>query len=183
MANHASNISVLVWANVMRQGFFEELVHFATTVMAYALALLIIVLALWTLRKVGWRWPKELITFLERLIDANLFVIQGINVEYRDLTDLLLDLGPYVTASLRNGRGGSFELREGYFTSCDPDRIRAGTVVVVSIQEGLIREILKVQLDLEKQILFVRSRFTHKQVIEQINCGLSEPASKSGAKT
>jgi hypothetical protein len=146
--------------------FFGELRHFVTTTLAYALALMAMMILLWFGRRVGWRWP---IDFLEWLVGAGSHAPERtVNVEYRDASGIAADLGPLVTGTLRNGRGGLFELHEGCFVGCHPDVIRAGGVVVINIQER-VKETLRVQLDLEKQTLFVESRFTQSELVKKIN--------------
>lgn len=149
---------------------WREVGHFVTTAIAYGFAVVVMVFTLSAFRRLGWRWPLEFVTLFEQLIHTgNTNSDQAVNVEYRDPTGILLDFGSFVTANMRNGRGRSYELREGCFLGCDPGRIRAGSTVVVGIQDGLVKETLKVQLDFEKQLLFVCSRFTRDQLLEQIN--------------
>jgi hypothetical protein len=146
----------------------REVGHFATTVVAYALALTAILAVLWTVRRSGKRWPVEIVGFLERVLDAESGG-PSINVEYRDASGKPIDLTSLIKGNLRNGHGRAFDLRENVFVQCDPHTIRAGAMVLVSLQDGLIKESLRVQLDPEKQILFVQSKQTRMELIDMIS--------------
>jgi len=166
----------LVWGEAMTQEFGREIGHFATMVLAYALALMIIVLLLWLLRKLEWRLPKELVGFLERLIDTGAHGARtSVNVEYRDVSGEIIDLGQYVPVTLRSSRGNASSLHEGCFVHCDQHRIKPRTAAVVSILDGQIKETVWVQVDLEKDILFVVSKFKKEELIGKINRRLNEP--------
>jgi hypothetical protein len=147
----------------------KQIGHFATTVFAYTLASIVTAFLLLTIRKLGWRWPVELGEFVASIFTAEKTNIHLVNVEYRDPTGALLDFGFFITASLRNGSGREHDLHHGCFMSCDGRQIKAGTPVVINIQDGLLKETLKVQYDAEKQVLFVCSPFTRNQLIERIN--------------
>ena len=70
-----------------------------------------------------------------------------------------------------------FLLVAGVFVGCDPDLIWAGAGVHISIQNGLVKERLSVQIDPERQMLFVRSRHRLNDVIKLINNGGTDPLS------
>jgi hypothetical protein len=146
----------------------KEVGHFASTVLAYALALSTILAVLWTLRRFGKRWPVEIVGFLERVLDAD-GGEPTVNVEYRDASGKQIDLTPLIKGILRNGHGRAFDLRENVFVQCDPQTIRAGAMVLVSLQGGLVKESLCVQLDPEKQILFVQSKKLRMELIDIIS--------------
>lgn len=146
----------------------KDIIHFGTMVVAYALALSAILVVLWTLRRSGKRWPVDIVGFLERVLDAD-SAGPCVNVEYRDASGKPIDLTSLIKGNLRNGHGRAFDLRENMFVQCDPHTIRAGATVLVSLQAGLIKESLVVQLDPEKQILFVQSKKTRMQLIDIIS--------------
>jgi hypothetical protein len=139
-------------------------------VSAYALALVVVIMVLWALRRIRWPLPPDVVGFLGRLTGTGSPVpTASVNVEYRDASGTIIDLGPFVRGTLRNGRGGRFELHEGAFVDCDPDRIKAGTVSIISLQDGLVKETVFVQLDYDRQTLFARSQFSRSELLEQIN--------------
>jgi hypothetical protein len=158
----------------------EHVVHFVTSALEIASALLVIAAIVWALRRAGWRGPTDIAGLVENWFgiattdtDSRLLL----NVEYRDATSVIMDLGPLVTATLQNGRGRTFDLQEGVFVGCHPLVIKAGASVQVAVQGGLVRECLLVQLDLHRQVLFVKSQFTLSEVVSKINVGPVTPES------
>jgi hypothetical protein len=147
--------------------FWNQFGHFVTVVTAYALALGMIALLICLLKKLGWRWPVEAVGFLERLLEGSDKdrETQKVNVEYRGADGRMLDFGLYVKAIIRNGHGRAVDLRQGAFCGCDPDVFAVGAACVVSVQDGIIKEDLIVQLDLVKKVLFVQSRFDQEQLL------------------
>jgi len=117
------------------------------------------------------KWPIEVSGLLERALDAGGGGDSTVNVEYRDASGTSIDLTPYIKGSLRNGHGRAFNLKESVFELCDPHAIRAGVMVQISLQEGLVKESLRVQLDYEKQILFVQSKKAKTELVDIINGG------------
>jgi hypothetical protein len=164
----------------MEQQFFSQFGHFATNLLAIVMALLLIALISWAIRKIGWHGPIDMIELLQKwfpfLNSPSSAPISDtlMNVEYRDASGATLDLGPFVKASLQCGCGRSVELHQGYFRNCRPDRLKAGTSCVVCIQSGFLKEKLIVRLDFGRQALFVQSQFTRSEVIGLINRTFSE---------
>lgn len=148
-----------------------ELSHFMKAVMATACALLAFMVLVTILRAAGWQGPADPFGVVERLVDLSDRDTRAssVNVEYRDSSGAVMNLGPHVKAELRNGRGNARQLLEGVFVDCDPALIRAGGVINVSIQDGLMRESLTVQLDMRADALFVQSTLSKTQVLDKIN--------------
>jgi hypothetical protein len=90
---------------------------------------------------------------------------ERVNIEYRGADGKVLDFGLFVKAIIRNGHGRPAELCQGAFCGCDPNVFGVGAMCVVSVQDGIIKENLTVQLDLGKKSLFVQSRFNQEQLL------------------
>ncbi len=151
---------------------FRETMHFFASACEIAAALLLIAGLLWLVRRAGWRGPLDLVATLETwfgITPRGAHAHPTVNVEYRDTAGELVDLGPLVTATLQNGRGKSYNLREGIFVNCLPDCIKAGAHVQVSIQGGLVRERCTIQVDFDQQTLFVKSGFRRAEIGAKIN--------------
>lgn len=151
----------------MGDTFSSQVGHFVSMFAVTALALGLIALLVCIFKKLGWRWPFDPIGLLERLLDGRDKgrEIQKVNVEYRGTDGAMLDFGPYVKAIIRNGHGRAADLHQGAFCGCDPDIFCVGAMCVVSVQDGIIKENLTVQLDLGKKALFVQSRFNQAQLL------------------
>jgi hypothetical protein len=157
----------------MAPELLAKLWHFAENVVSTSAVLVGFVVLRALLRRAGVRVFPEFFEFLNNVLDDRLSPKGDspapVNLEYRDAAGVLMTTGPFVSVILRNGRGGPYELRDGIFPACDPTCIRAGATVDVSIQEGLIREHLQVQIDHPNKVLFIRSGFTLEQLVHRIN--------------
>ena len=150
----------------------EEALHFLMSAAGITVALLIVATLLWLARWLGWTGPLDIVAVLERWFGLKLPAprrMLPVNVEFRDRDGVLMDLGSFVLVTLHNGRGDAFQLREGIFVGCDPSYIWAGVLVHISIQNGLVKEQLSVQLDLGRQQLFVCSNHLLAEVVLLIN--------------
>lgn len=150
--------------------FFQQLSHFAALVLATSIALLLIAIVLIAVRKF-WPGPIEPVGLMDLLIAPKDTSSSraSVNVDYRDSVGVLMNLGPLVTGHLRNGRGASFNLIEGCFVACNPKFIKASAPGTVSLADGFVTECLWVQVDPERQTLFVRSQYTRAEMFGRIN--------------
>lgn len=152
----------------------HEVLHFITSAAGIALAFGMIGAVLALKRYFDIPGPSEIGEMLRRLFgwpersddyhDPNI-----VNVEFRDTEGVLLNLGPLISVTMRNGRGFTYRIKEGVFGSCNGRWIKAGAHVRVNVQEGLVFERLKIQLDDVSQTLFIKSAFSMRALIEQIN--------------
>ncbi|MGY4617612.1 hypothetical protein ACVWZ4_002839 [Bradyrhizobium sp. USDA 4472] len=162
--------------------FFHELSTFVLAAAAIAVGIMAIALVTILLRASGYTGALDIITIVDRWIgplwrsDARPLV----NVEYRDADDTPMQLGSFVLATLRNSRGKFFDLVEGAFVHCEPAWIKAGALVHVSVQQGLVREDLYVLVDPERDLLYVRSQYRRAEMFEKINHGATTRGSKAG---
>lgn len=141
--------------------------HFVTGVAAYALALALIALLITLMKKLGWRRPVDAVEFVSDCLreTVNGRGTQTVNIEYRGSDAQTLDFGPFVKASVRTGQGRTRELHEGVFCDCDPEVFNVGALCVVSVQAGIVKERVTVQLDRERKVLFVQSRYNQEQLL------------------
>jgi hypothetical protein len=165
-------------AAAMPDAFFHEFTTFALGVIAIAAAILLIAGCHWLLRRSGWSGALDLAGILERWIGPMRKPEATVNVEYRDAAGVLMDLGPYIHAVLRNGRGKSFALSEGVFVDCEPTWIKPGALAHVSVQDGLVREELVVQVDMQREMLFVKSRLRLADLVTRINSAHRDEAAE-----
>ena len=165
-----------VRVEVSMSELLQQLTHFAVVVLATAIALLLIAIVLIAVRRF-WTGPVEPVG-LPGLADSGEGQIESgrlsVNVEYRDKLGVPMNLGPLVKVHLRNGQGTSFELIEGCFVECDPKLIKASAPCTVSVADGRVTEPLWVQVDPQRQTLFVRSQYTLTEMFDLINRGSSE---------
>lgn len=165
--------------------FVHALRELATPVLATAAAMLLIVVVVAVARRLGVVGPLDPIDLLEKTVLSR--GIPGarlsVNVEYRDATGAIMDVGPFIQGSIRNGRGRTVELDGGRFHGCDRKIIKAGGTVEVSLQDGRVRERLVVQLDYHRECLFVQSRFELAKAIEMINGGPTSACGHQPAST
>jgi hypothetical protein len=120
-------------------------------------------------RVIADRVALELASIIERWIGPLRMRQPTVNVEYRDAEGVLMDLGPFIHAVLRNGRGKANSVNEGVFVDCEPDWIKAGALVHISVQDSLVREELVVQVDLQREMLFVKSQLRIVDLVMRIN--------------
>lgn len=91
-----------------------------------------------------------------------------VNVEYREATGGLMNLGPYVHAALRNGQGPPSDLQDGFF-KVPSKRGLAGMPCMVTIDGG-VQERVQLQVDGARGgILYVQSQYTAAQIFERVN--------------
>lgn len=147
----------------------NPVVEFITKILSYALTCVVIFLLLVVIRKF-YSGPFDPLEILRKaVLDHVVGAGEGTNVEYRTRDGSILDLGSFMTATLQNSQGKSYELKQGYFRGCDPKHIKAGASCHISIQGGLLHDDVRVQIDDQKQTLFVQSRFfSRKDISEQI---------------
>jgi hypothetical protein len=168
----------------MAPELLEKLWHFGENVLSTGAVLAAFLVLRWLLRLAGVRVFPELFGFLDHVLENRVTAkndsLAPVNLEYRDASGGLMTAGPFISAILRNGHGGPYELRDGIFAACDPTSIKPGATVDVSILEGLVRERLKVQIDRQKQVLFIRSALTLEQLVNQINEPVHEEPNDQG---
>ena len=145
---------------------FHILSEFFTNVLATAVALAFVVLFLILIKAQG---PIEPVELLKDLISRLFKTREVVNVELRGPSGEVIDFGHFVHGRLRTGRGESYRLRQGCFERCDPKQVTVGANVTVSLQDGFVMLALVVQLDWNKQILFVESEFTQKELLDLIH--------------
>ena len=96
-----------------------------------------------------------------------------VNIEYRTPAGALMDLGPFVHASLRNGQGAAVELTHGYFKVA-PGRVHAGMSCVITTDGGM-HERVQVKVDnVHGGTLYVQSQYSASEFLERINAPPAE---------
>ena len=137
-----------------------------------ALACIVIAAGLWFARSVlGWKGPLELVGLVEEWLGLKPHASeprQTVNVEYRSADDGRMDFGGYVVATMQNGRGRALALRDGVFNGGDPVTFKVGARVRVTVQDGLARERLVIEVDLDAQTLYVKSQYTRAAMIAKL---------------
>jgi hypothetical protein len=169
-------VALVRWAGATRVtvdgvgilGSFDVARFLASTFSVVAGILMISTLT-YLLRRTAWGEPLDLVSHLALYISRTKSPMTTVNVEFRDASGALMDLGPFIEVTLRSGHGRSYSLQEGVFIDSHPDWIKVGASVDISIQDGLVREFLTVQIDFEREILFVKSHFKLGEVVAQIN--------------
>jgi hypothetical protein len=164
----------------MQATYLEQLAHFLSSALGTSAALLTMLVFILVLKSGGWKAPLDPFSFVDAIMQIFRRPVNdgSLNVEFRGPDCRLLLLGPRLEVTLRNGHGGEFKLREGVFRGCNPEWIKAGTWVHVTIQ-GLIHLDLSVQLDESKDILFVQSPRSRQEIVGEINGGAVCPAAVS----
>lgn len=154
----------------------EMLLHhareFLPQVMGTMLFFALLALCIAAVRAFGWKQPLEPVEGILHLVHpprTSLGRDGGVNVQFRDADDKLLDLGTLIHAEMHNGHGSSVVLQNGVFMGANPEWIKAGSHVQVSIQSGVFRESLVVQVDIPKQFLFVQSAMRLHDIVRTIN--------------
>jgi len=151
---------------------YLQLTDFLASAFGIAGALFIIGILVRGARRMGWRAPLDLPAIFDGPIELSPITLQPemtVDVEFHDNTNLTMDLGPLIEATLGTSRGQSFQLHKGVFVGCRQDWVKAGVSVDIAIQGGIVRERLAVQVDMRRQILFVKSRHTLAEVVARIN--------------
>lgn len=162
-----SVIPAVSWADT----FLRELTTFVLAAAAVMVGILAIAVLVVILRSLGYGGALEITDILDRWIGP----LHGgnprplVNVEYRDAENVPMHLGSFIRSTLRNSRGKFFLLVEGAFVDCEPAWIKAGALVHVSVQDGLVREELYVRIDRERDLLFVKSKYSLSEMFEKIN--------------
>jgi hypothetical protein len=90
------------------------------------------------------------------------------HVKFLDAYAQPMMLGSLIRVTLRNGQGKACFLDEGVF-ACDSTHIYAGATVLVTLQGDVYHEDLVVQFDRDKRVLFVKSKLTTAELVDQIN--------------
>ena len=150
----------------MNSEFLTTLAHFFVMFLATLCALLVIYVV-----KRKYSGPADPIGFLDWMLDGMRPTKEpaAVNVEYRDASGALMDLGDYVTVRLRNGSGPAYTLKEGCFVGCNPHTIKLGASCVISVQDGLWKEIAPVHLDFQRKVLFIASPLTLEEILRRLN--------------
>jgi hypothetical protein len=153
--------------------FFHELSTFVFAAAAITVGILVIAVFVIILRRLGYEGPLDITGIIDKWIGPlwKEQVRPLVNVEYRDADDMPMQLGSFVCATLRNSRGKFFDLVEGAFVNCEPAWIKAGALVHISVQQGLVREELYVRVDPDRDFLFVKSQYRRAELFEKINHG------------
>jgi hypothetical protein len=154
----------------------EWLTHFASQALGVTVAILLLTYILPVIRG---KWPEsrfgssEIGTLLEGggrgSFDVAPPIQQRVNVEFRDADGKPMSVSPLVSVTLRNTYGPSYQLSETVFEGCNPDYIRVGARVEVSIGGGLVRESLRVRLDPDGALLYVKSGHTWAKIFRMLN--------------
>jgi hypothetical protein len=92
-----------------------------------------------------------------------------INLYWRDKRGKAMELGPHIYATIQNGAGGSFPLVGPCFVGCDPRTIKISAICHIRVADGRVSEIVRVKWDPASQALYVQSKLSLHDMIEQVN--------------
>lgn len=147
----------------------EHVLNFLTVAAAFAAASVVLFLILYLIER--WKGPIEFGELYRRVFGkrrpGGFSLEKSNNVELHGSDDTLLILGPYLSATLRNGRGKVYRLSEGCFVGCDPRFIKIGATCCVTYQDGSLYEELTVQLDDDRDKLFVKSAYRNRREVAE----------------
>lgn len=151
----------------------NQLAHFATSSLGLALALLMIGVIIWVLRRLGYGGPVEPTGFVERMFghDEPGNCEELVNPSFIDGKGQSIDFGSFIEVTMHNGHGRKYRLEGGSFCGCNPKNIKAGARVEVGYQHGAFSEKLKVRYNRTEQHLYIQSKLTMAEILNRIEGG------------
>jgi hypothetical protein len=145
---------------------------FTSATLATAIALALAAVVLLAIRNY-WTGPVDPLSLLEGLLALGRK--KKPRIEYRDAVGAFMDLGPLVGGALQTIDNSSLALVDGHFVGAAGAKVAVGARCTINVAGNCIVESVRVRVDPARGALYVTSKYTKGEALEQIN-GYGTPA-------
>jgi hypothetical protein len=159
------------YADHLLARFVDGIANFFLSSITVTIGIIILVVVVWVYRVTIGEGALDVFGIAEQTLGLvwQRSARTSVNVEYRAVGGKQMNLGPYIQADARASRGWAYALRSGFFVDCDREDFTPGALVSIDVQGGLVREELVIQVDFDRNMLFVQSNFTFAQLVAKIH--------------
>lgn len=168
-------LSVILGLYLPTQLVFATLADFVMPVVGTTIAMFLLGICIWILRKHGVAVPLDPVSLWERFwsVDqgrSSSAKPLGVSVECRDSCGTRLNFGPLVPIRAHSGANAVYVARDGVFVGCDPNHIGVGSSMSLAI--GTYNCVARVKFDPDQTTLFVATPIPKLDIVRVMNgCG------------